>query len=265
MNEQYSEKISPRMPKSITVILLLVFAGFALFACNSNVSDSEEIQQTDANENGLIINDNAAIRFEPHLFSARVENLNKGDKVTVIGRSAEKSRIAKVSDYWLRIITPSGITAWTFGSNVKLMKDGDDATRKELDRLANERKDTKLAKDFKGIWWSVNSKGDVISSHKLTMYEDHTYKSERGGRKIEGKWSIDFNLNNIIFSEGTSGGDKFSIIERGSDYFFERNDGQSTFRMKKINDETDLDEEQKKKQEEELFLQLQGGETAPAQ
>ncbi len=250
---------------SIVLPFLLVFA-LSFTACESGIGQSEDaIQQTDANESGYIINDNSAVRFEPHLFSARVDNLNKGDKVTIVGRSSEKSRIAKMENYWLHIITPSGICAWTFGGNVKLISDSDDETQKELDRLANERKDAKLAKDFKGVWWSVNSKGDVISSHKLTMYEDHTYKSERGGQKFEGKWSIDFDLDYIMFSEGTTGGDKFSIIERGTDYFFERNEGQTSFRMRKIKDDTDLDEEKKKKEEEELFLQLNGGQPASAE
>jgi len=235
---------------------LLSFSLILFSSCESAKEEKTVLSESNVNETGYIMNDNSAVRFEPHLFSARVDNLNKGDKVTVIGRSAEKSKIAKVEDYWLRVITPSGITAWTFGSNVKLMKEGDDATQKELDRLANERKADQLAKTFKGVWWSTTASG-TFTSHKLTIYEDRKYKSERGGQKIEGEWSIDFDKNAVLFSNGTTAGKEFALIERGQDIFFEAASGNDKMRIIKTKDMTDLDEEKQKKEDEELLLQLQ--------
>ncbi|MFW5808143.1 MAG: SH3 domain-containing protein, partial [Spirochaetota bacterium] len=192
---------------------------------------------------GIILNENAAVRFQPQLHTARIEYLDKGDTVQIIGRSSEQSRIGGITDYWYYVSMPSGLTGWTFGSNLKILKEGDDFTIEDYREQVAQEKIELTLKQLKGKWWSVTKSGN-FTSHMLMLYPDKTYRSTRGGLKKEGTFDIDMNDKLIRFSDGTSFGDVLGFSERGQELVLEIEGEEYTYRFKKISSETDKDIEE---------------------
>ena len=73
---------------------------------------------------GIVIVDNAALRVDPLIYSARISLLKKGDKLEIIDQSKGKSTIGKNRDYWYKVRQRRGLSGWIYGANLKLFSLG---------------------------------------------------------------------------------------------------------------------------------------------
>ena len=100
-------------------------------------------------------------------------------------------------------------------------------------------------------WWSLRSTRD-FTNHGIEIDTDGKYVSYRkGGKKIEGTYSLNFHKNEIIFLDGTSFGKNLYFIRRGQSYILSDDRENPSYRFKKISeadtepadqDESDNDE-----------------------
>jgi predicted small secreted protein len=106
--------------KTTGIIFPVLFALICLLAaCGSGTAPGAGTDGPVMDRAVALIND-SSVRVEPFFFSTPVGLLNKGDQVEIINRSAEKTRIGKVEDYWYQIRLNNGITGWSFGGNLRL-------------------------------------------------------------------------------------------------------------------------------------------------
>lgn len=227
--------------KYIAALALLL-----LVSCAASTDGETEIETKLKKEKifAVALNEYSAVRFQPQLNSSRIDYLNKGDNVEIIGHSAEQSKIGGVREYWYKIALPSGITGWTFGSNIKILKEGDDFSIEDYRQQVTAQKLERTIKQLKGKWWSVTQSGN-FTSHMLMLYPDGTYKSSRGSFRKEGSFTLDMDKKELSFSEGTSFGDKLNFFTRGQELVLEIETEDQTYRFKKIASETDKETEER--------------------
>jgi hypothetical protein len=227
----------------------LVLILISVLSCAGSSNDEIDFAPEEKKENlfGVVLNENAALRFQPQLYTTRIDEMDKGENVRIISRSAERSKIGGVTEYWYFVQLPSGITGWTFGSNLKVLREGDEFSIEDYRKQVNQEKVARTMKQLKGKWWSVTASGS-FTSHMLMLYPDYTYKSTRGGLKKEGLFSLDMEKKLITFSEGTSFNDTLGFYERGQELVLEIETDEQTYRFKKIAAETDKEEEERLEQ-----------------
>lgn len=191
---------------------------------------------------GIVVMNNASVRVDPYLYSSRVMLLNKGDVVHIKDRSSIRQWIGKKHDYWYNIQLENGISGWMYGSTLDIVQpDKSDGVKNYLDKFWMEQADS-LRKELAGKWWSLNSTGD-FTNHGIEISSDGKYVSYRkGGKRIEGTYSLNFNKNEIIFLDGASFGKTLYFIRRGQSYVLLDDRKDPTYRFKKIS-EADTDTE----------------------
>ena len=198
------------------------------------------------NQGAIIVENNAALRINPVLFSGCISRLEKGCAVEVLDKSAQKSNIARTKDYWYYVKLEDGITGWVYGQNLKFV---DVKNRKQMeDAIAEFRSQDSgnLLKGIAGKWWSTNSFGD-FTNHGLELNEDQTYKSYlKGGEKyaVEGEFTIDYAKNEISFPKGTSFKRNMRFIQQGISYTLFAENEDNVMRFKKIQDVSEVTEQE---------------------
>ncbi len=233
---------------SIMAILILLSMG-----CSQDSSETLKASKKKSMKMAIVTVPNSALRIDPLIFSSRVAQMGKGELVEILEVSKEKKRIGKSKNYWYKIKLKNGITGWTFGSLLKVIKGSNPKNMEEYISEYWEKETDNLRKELKGKWWSVNKFGD-FTNHSLEIYEDGKYVSyyKRSKKKIKGEYSFDFNSNSIVFSKGTSFGEDLNFIPRGAYYMLKKNTEKKNLTFKKINvnpqTEDEKEEERMKKE-----------------
>jgi len=215
------------------ITLCLICMALSLVNCSREKDPANETFQK---QTGIIITGNTSLRIDPLIFSARIAQLKKGETVTILNRSSQKSAIGNSSSYWYYIITDRGLSGWLFGVNMKIISSNDKDAVKDYISDFWEEETKKLTKDLSGKWWSINRFGD-FTNHCLEIYENNTYKSySKGNEKsaMEGDYNFDFNQNEIVFLKGTSFGQNLNFLVRGSSYVLYREQKDYELKFKKI-------------------------------
>lgn len=222
------------MKRSLFVFLIMLFTACAAENNDSTIDDDIENTEVFA----VALNDYSAVRFQPQIHSSRTDYLMKGESVKVIKKSAEESRIARVKDYWYYIQLSSGVRGWTFGSNIKILKEGDGFSIEDYRKQVAQENIERIVKNLTGKWWSVTASGN-FTSHSLILYEDKKYRSSRGGVVKKGEYTLDLDKNLIIFSDGATFGNDLTLVQRGVEILIEKETEKYKYRFKKISSETD--------------------------
>jgi hypothetical protein len=226
------------------IIPFLIPLLFMIGSCGADDKQDSDLSKKGAANRGIILSQNTSLRINPYIFSSKIKLLDRGDKVDVLERSAEKSWIGNTEDYWYRIRTSEDFRGWVYGRTIKILT-GDDTA--EVEKSINKfwaREFQQLKEDLTGKWWSINKFGD-FTRHGLELYPDGTYRSYyKGGKKgaIEGKYNIDFNNNDIVFLKGATFGKTIRFVKAGTGYYLMREMENYELRMKKIQKELDEDE-----------------------
>ena len=213
------------------IILLILLSAFAC-------SKKEPTKQIDILENpqvGLVTEKSSALRIEPFIYSARISDLSKGEKLEILDISKKKSAVAKSVDYWYKVKTENGITGWIFGANIKLFSV--DSTH-SVNNFENQLKDEefeKLSTELIGKWWSVNTQ-EEFTSYWFALFKNGEYEAKHkdSDKLFKGKYKIDAATSTITFDGGTPLGNEFKFTERGLNYFIEYADDKNNYRFKRI-------------------------------
>ena len=196
---------------------------------------------------GIVIVDNAALRVDPLIYSARISLLKKGDKLEIIDQSKGKSTIGKNRDYWYKVRQRRGLSGWIYGANLKLFSLGTGYSMDSYIARLKEKGAGELRKNLAGKWWSVDSRGD-FTSHCIELFEDGKYKSYyKGGNEIEGEYDLNFKDDEIVFKGKTSfGSTGITYVARGNLYYLELRGEGTQMRFKKISE--DMEDPSKEKE-----------------
>ncbi|MBN2436463.1 MAG: SH3 domain-containing protein [Spirochaetes bacterium] len=225
------------MKRSMFLWLIMLLTACAADKSDSTIDEDIETKEVFA----VALNDYSAVRFQPQIHSSRTDYLMKGDTVKIIMKSAEESRIARIKDYWYYVQLSSGIVGWTFGSNIRILKEGDGFSIEDYQKQVAQENIERIVKELTGKWWSVTSSGN-FTSHSLILYEDKKYRSSRGGVVKKGEYSLDMDKNLIIFSDGATFGNDLTLVQRGVEILIEKETEDYKYRFKKISSETDDEE-----------------------
>lgn len=233
------------MPNSIeySFVTIRIVTIIALISLSVN-SCSQEKEKTNTlpggkNERGIITAEDTAMRIDPHIFSARIYQLKKGETIEIIDRSKKKTWVAKSSNFWYKVKQERGITGWVYGDNIRILsRDEND----NIDSYVSEFWDAeaeKLRLELSGKWWSINEL-DNFTDHGLEIRADGSYTSyQKGGSAIKGEFSFSFHNKEIIFLNGTSFKTNLNYMKRGTTYFLEYKSGKNEIRFKKLPDTVD--------------------------
>lgn len=71
---------------------------------------------------GIIMGDNLRLREEPNLTSKARCLLKKKTSVYILWRTNQKSKVGEFFDYWYKIKLPTGVSGWSFGQYIKIMR-----------------------------------------------------------------------------------------------------------------------------------------------
>ncbi len=232
--------------KTSTQFLGLI-AAFIISMAVLSCSKSEDAITGDTY--GIILKGYTAMRIDPMIFSGIVTELNKGATVQVLEKSSEQSWVGKTSGYWYKVSTKEGLTGWVFGPNISIYSSkSKDSMDVVVSRFMNaERAQVKLY--LMGKWWSTNEFGD-FTDHCIELYESEKYKSYAKGNEdkpIVGTYTLDFNKNEIVFSNGTSFKHNLDLAKRGNDYIIKKSMKDFELRFTKISIETSPEPEIKDK------------------
>ena len=218
--------------KRNSLISFILLSVIIILNCSKN--SPNETNLTKEKYIGITTNNNSAVRINPFIFSAKINQLKKGASVQIKKKTQEKQKIGKYYDYWYKIKLKKGITGWIFGSNLKILTEKDSIDNYISDFVEEEL--NFLRKNISGKWWSVN-KYNNFTNHGIEFYGDGKYKSYLRGSKdkaIESDFTVDFNKNEIIFLKGTSFGKNLKFTVRGNTYILKNTLKKSDMRFKKI-------------------------------
>ncbi len=212
------------------VAVLLLFPG-----CTKD-TDNAPTPNLKKQTMGIVVMNNASLRVDPYLYSSRLLLLNKGDIVKIKDQSKVRQWIGKKHDYWYNIELKNGVSGWMFGSTLDVVDSSNsDAVKSYLDQFWMEQSDS-VREEIAGKWWSLNSQGD-FTNHGIELTTDGKYVSyRRGGKNIEGTYSLNFHENEIIFLDGTSFGKNLYFIRRGQSYVLADDREKASLRFKKISE-----------------------------
>ncbi len=230
--------------KTTTQLLGIIAAMVLIFTGLSCSKDKDEITK---DTYGIILKGYTAIRIDPMIFSGIVSELDKGTSVQVLERSKEKSWVGKTSGYWYKVTTKEGISGWVFDQNITIYSSkSKDSMNSVISQFMNAER-AQLKQYLAGKWWSTNEFGD-FTDHCLEIYESDKYKSYLKGNEqkpIVGTYKLDFNKNEIVFSNGTSFKSNLDMAKRGNDYIIKKSMKDFELRFTKISIETSPEPELK--------------------
>lgn len=214
---------------------------------SATTPDEKEINQ------GVILTQDTALRIDPLIFSSRITQLNKGQVVKILDKSAEEKTLAGHNDYWYKIKLENRITGWVFGKHIKILDaSGQDAINSYLGKFW-EKETEEISKELHGKWWSINKYGD-FTNHALEISKNGNYRSyyKGGSKPIEGVYNFDFNQNMVIFLSGTTFKNDLHYSKKGNTYSLGFESGKDTILFKKIsiNPSSDIEEESINKSED---------------
>ncbi|OHD65637.1 MAG: hypothetical protein A2176_13415 [Spirochaetes bacterium RBG_13_51_14] len=223
--------------KTVTPYIGLISA-FLIMAAHLHCSkDDGTISK---NTYGIILKGYTEVRIDPMIFAGIIMDLKKGESVQVLERSSEKSWVGKDHDFWYRIKTRDGLPGWVFGQNISIHSSGggDSIDKIVSDFMEVER--AEIQQFLAGKWWSTNEFGD-FTEHCLEFYESGAYKSYLKGNDnspIIGRYKLDFDRNEIIFSGGTSFQSNLDLVKRGNEYVIKKDMKDYELRFTRISIET---------------------------
>ena len=213
--------------RSTMILLALAIAG-------TGCSKNEPAVSKDAY--GIVLNSYSALKIDPMVFAGTIAFLNKGDVVEILERSKEKTWTGKENDYWYRVKTKEGISGWMFGRTIGIQTSRDKAVMDKIVSDFMELEASQIKKDLTGKWWSINEFGD-FTDHCLEIYENNKYRSyikEQEESAITGIYKLDFNKNEILFSNDTSFKSNLDLVKRGNAYIIKKNINDRELRFSKI-------------------------------
>lgn len=240
----------------IPYLLLSISFIFLLNCGNSEkgpLSLSGKASKVKEINRGIILTQDTALRIDPLIFSSRITQMNKGQVVEIIDKSAEEKTIAGNTDYWYKIKLENRIAGWAFGKHIKILDaPGDEAINSYLGKFW-EKESAELSEELHGKWWSINRYGD-FTSHALEIFKDGNYRSyyKGGGEPIEGVYNFDFNKNMVVFLSGTTFKNDLHYSKKGNSYSLGIETEKDEIRFKKINTNpsSEVEEEQNNKKED---------------
>ncbi len=236
---------------------LLYLLLLLLLSCGNNenqaISISGKTSDTKKTNKGVILTEDTALRIDPLIFSSRITQLNKGQVVEILDKSAEEKTIAGHNDYWYKIKLENQITGWAFGKHIKILDaSGQAAINSYLGKFW-EKETEEISNELHGKWWSINKYGD-FTSHALEIFKNGNYRSyyKEGGKPIEGIYNFDFNKNMVIFLSGTTFKNDLHYSKKGNTYSLKFDSGKDEIFFKKINinPSSDIEEEPNNKDED---------------
>ncbi len=233
-------------------ILISVSIMMLTASCSKDSVSNWGASKGKLREMAIITVPNSSLRIDPLIFSSRVAQMKKGELVEILEKSKEMKNIGKSRNYWYKIKLNNGITGWTFGSLLKIIKDRGERDVKKYISEYWEQETGNLRKALHGKWWSVNRFGD-FTNHSLELYDDGKYASyyKRSKRKIKGEYTFDFESNSIIFSNGTSFKENLDFITRGALYVLKKKTTKKNIIFKKINSDPKTENEKLKQKSKE--------------
>ena len=243
------------MRRCLTLILFL-----SALACSNdgpvksgNISSNSQI--------GLVTEKSSALRIEPFIYSARISDLAKGEKLEILDLSKKKSAIGKSFDYWYKIKTQNGITGWIFGANIKIFSAGSSFSVNNFEEQLKDDEFEKLSTELIGKWWSVNTQ-EEFTSYWFALFKNGEYEAKHkdSDKLFKGKYKIDVATSTISFDAGTPLGNEFKFTERGLNYFIEYADDKNNYRFKRISLNPKSEQEVETVEEKK-----ESGETVPTQ
>ncbi len=224
------------------IILVLLLMAVAGTACSKNDPG------TAGDTYGIVLNGYSPLKIDPMVFAGTISFLNKGDIVEILERSKEKTWMGKESDYWYRVKTKEGVAGWIFGRAIGIQTSRDKAVMDKIVSDFMEVEAGQIKKDLAGKWWSINEFGD-FTDHCLEIYESNKYRSyikEQEESAIAGTYKLDFNKNEIQFSDGTSFKSNLDLVKRGNVYVIKKSVNDRELRFSKISLELPPEPEIKK-------------------
>ena len=193
-----------------------------LIRCSDNSKPEQKDNSPVKTAVGVVISENTAIRLEPFIYSTRVGFLNKGQTVDILEKSTGKNWVGQSFDHWYRIKTKDNQSGWIFAKNMKLFAPQGKTSVDSYISSFWEKESEHLRLELSGKWWSIDELGSY-SDHSLEITRDGKYiSSMKGGKRVTGEYSFDFNNSELIFSNGTSFGDNLYYVKRGTVYFLEK-------------------------------------------
>jgi hypothetical protein len=232
------------------IIVLAVLISFSHCSKKTDVSKITKI--TPKKYTGVILTNDTAVRIDPYIFSARVDQLKKGETVEITDKSSEKSAVGSSVDFWYKVSTAKKMSGWIYGKNIQILENDKSSVTAFVNNFWEKEKET-VRKNIVGRWWSVNKFGD-FTNHVLEFNEGGTYKSyTKGGesKQIQGGYNLDFTNNEILFINGTSFEKNLSMVLRGDTLILYRETEKGEILFKKIKMGSVVAEENKAQEEKE--------------
>lgn len=190
---------------------------------------------------GVVIRENAVMRIDPIIYSARVALLKRAEIVEVLDKSKEQATVSGARGYWYKVKASNGITGWVWGKNIHFFTN---ESKSHIDSYVSsfwEKESERVMKMIAGRWWSVDKRGD-FTNHALEIFPDGKYKSYlKGGQPITGDYNLNFKDNEIVFTNGTTFKMNLNIVQRGTMLYLEKETDKDSIKFQKTSGK--LDEE----------------------
>lgn len=222
------------MLRKVMLYFGVVFlTGLCLIWCGKD----REPQHIDLKRNkvvGVVIRENAVMRIDPIVYSARIALLKRAEIVEVLDKSKEQVIVSGARGYWYKVKAPNGITGWVWGKNIRFFTN---ESKSHIDSYVSsfwEKESERVMKMISGRWWSVDKRGD-FTNHALEIFHDGKYKSYlKGGQPITGDYNINFKDNEIVFTGGTTFKMNLNIVQRGTMMYLEKETDKDSIKFQKV-------------------------------
>lgn len=229
------------MQRNVILFLFMVVVSGSFFLwCGKD----REPRHLDLNRNkvvGVVIRENAVMRIDPIIYSARVALLKRAEIVEVLDKSKEQAAVSGVRGYWYKVKAANGIAGWVWGKNIHFFTNESKSHIENYISSFWEQESERVMKMIAGRWWSVDKRGD-FTNHALELFPDGKYKSYlKGGQPITGDYNLNFKENEIVFTSGTTFKMNLNIVQRGTMMYLEKEADKDSIKFQKISGK--LDEE----------------------
>ncbi|MCX7678768.1 MAG: SH3 domain-containing protein [Spirochaetes bacterium] len=213
----------------------IILIGFAIvFARCAQDKEPQELNFKKDKVVGVVIRENAVLRIDPIVYSARVALIKRAEIVEVLGKSKEPAIVGGAKGYWYKVKAQNGIVGWMWGKNIRFFTNESKSTIDSYVSEFWEKESERLKKLISGRWWSINKRGD-FTEHALEIFPEGKYKSYvKGGQPIEGIYNINLKDNEVVFVNGTTFKTNLNIVQRGTLLFLEKETDKDIIKFQKI-------------------------------